>query len=210
MVGGVGVSNQEKYSDFWSEINKRQISNTESLDKALLSLSTAGLGFSLSIAKFISLKDTADYLLLFIVWSLFGLTIISTVISFIISQKALDNVLEYAEKYYLNNDESYLNKEDIWIKSVRWISLFSITTFLLAIIFAIIFSIQNFQIKKDNHMSKDNKEINIKNMTSKNEATNIPTMLKVPKEDTVTNGAEIPKMQPKQPAEKSTTDNKEK
>ena len=201
------MSNEEKYSDFWSEINKRQISNTESLDKALLSLSTAGLGFSLSIAKFVSLKDTADHLLLFIVWSLFGLTIISTVISFIISQKALDNVLEYAEKYYLDNEESYLNKEDNWIKSIRWISLFSTATFLLAIIFAIIFSIQNFQIKKDNNMSKDAKQINV---NAAFEGTSVPAMQKVSTVNTLKRAADIPKMKPTQPAEKAKLPSKEK
>ena len=203
------MSNQEKYSDFWSEINKRQISNTESLDKALLSLSTAGLGFSLSIAKFVSLKNTDDYMLLYCVWTLFALTIISTVISFIVSQKALDNVLEYAEKYYLDNNTDYLNKEDNWIKSIRWISIFSVTTFLLAIIFAIIFSIENFQIKnKDYSMTKCEEQISSVNAGL--EGASIPAMQKVTNKDTVNNGANIPKMQPTQPVETSSSDNKEK
>ena len=192
------MSSEDKYSDFWSEINKRQISTSESLDKALLSLSTAGLGFSLSIAKFVSLKDTDDYFLLYCVWSLFGLTIISTVVSFLISQKALDNVLKYAEEYYLEGIESSLNKEDIWIKSIRWVNVSSVTTFLLAIIFAIIFSIQNFQIKEQG------KEIMSEKKSHSTRGTNVPSMPK--KQDTSGSGQKAgvppPHMKPTKPPKK--------
>ena len=196
----------ESYRD---EINKRQLSNSESFDKAMLSLSSAGLALSLSFIKFIVPLDKIEQtFFLYTTWCLFGLTIILTITSLLVSQKALENTLKYAEKYYLDDNPKYFNKKDKWNGATNWLNRVPAITFILAIISVIIFTTQNFQINKEQDMSKDNK--NASNIEIGLEGANIPTMQKVPNGDTKTKGTEIPKMQPKQAAEKSTTDNKEK
>ena len=45
----------ELYAELKEDINKRDLSNSESFDKAILSLSSAGLAISLSFIKFMFL-----------------------------------------------------------------------------------------------------------------------------------------------------------
>ena len=199
--------NKRLFEAHRDEINKRQLSNSESFDKAMLSLSSAGLALSLTFIKFIVPLDKTEYtFFLYMTWWLFGITIICTIISLQISQIALQRRLKYAEEYYLENKEESLNKQDSWTKSVNWLNRIPAVTFILAIISVIIFTTQNFK-KEDNNMSKDAEH---KNFEYDSRGATIPTMQKVPTKDTIKNGANIPKMQPTQPAEKAKSPSKEK
>jgi hypothetical protein len=64
------------YSETRKDLLNRQLSNAENFDKAILSLSTAGLGFSLAFIKGIVPIRGATYLfLLYFSWWMFGITI---------------------------------------------------------------------------------------------------------------------------------------
>jgi len=208
LAGGFVLSEDEKkeririFENHRDEINKRQLSNSESFDKAMLSLSSAGLALSLSFIKFIVPLDKIEQtFFLYATWWLFGLTIILTIVSLLVSQKALDNTLKYAEKYYLANDPNYFNKKDKWDDVTNWLNRVPAVTFILAIISVIIFTTQNFQIneKGENIMSNENQQLN--------EGAKVPSMQKV----NIEKGANIPKMQPTQPSENTqpTLDKKE-
>ena len=91
----------ELYAELKEDINKRDLSNSESFDKAILSLSSAGLAISLSFIKFIVPIEDAIYILcLYIAWICFGFAIISTILSLMASQSGLDKQLKIAECYY--------------------------------------------------------------------------------------------------------------
>ena len=127
----------------------------------------------------------------------------------------MENTLKHAEKYYINNDESYFNKKDFWLNATNWLNRVPAVTFILAIISVIIFTTQNFNIKyKDNSMAKKvfiEEGASVPTMQSiSTRGANVPNMQKVSSGDTVTNGANIPKMQPAQPTETSSSDKKEK
>lgn len=95
------------YGETRADLLKRQLSNSENTDRAILSVSTAALGFSLAFLNdFILNQSTVCIFLLYTSWVLFVLAIISTVLSFFTSQKAIDEQLVLAHKYYLERHEA--------------------------------------------------------------------------------------------------------
>ena len=73
----------EQYIKQDDELSKRDLSNVENLDKAILSLSSAGLGLSLVfIRNVVPLKDASYIFLLHLSWFMFVLAIISLIVSF--------------------------------------------------------------------------------------------------------------------------------
>lgn len=97
---------QRLYAEARADLLKRQLSNSENADRAILSVSTAALGFSLAFLKDIIRLNEAEYgLLLYLSWAFFVISIIATLLSFFTSQKAINEQLEIAHKYYIDGDE---------------------------------------------------------------------------------------------------------
>ena len=72
------------------ELLKRDLSNTENYDKAILTLSSAGLGFSLVAIKSIVPWESAVFVWLVISgWSLLLLSIIICLVAYLVSNKAI-------------------------------------------------------------------------------------------------------------------------
>lgn len=89
------------------DLLKRQLSNSENADRAVLTVSTGALGFSLAFLKDIVKPATASHLLLLhLSWICFMAAIVVTLVSFYISQKAIEHQLVLAQRYYLDCDES--------------------------------------------------------------------------------------------------------
>lgn len=130
----------ELMSKLREEIEKRQLSNTENYDKAVLSLATAFLGFSLAFLKdFVSFHDASLNFLLPLSWALFGLAIMATIASFFTSQKELSAQLSRAEDYYLKNDENALERKTALDNWTMRLNLGSAITFVLGVIITILF-----------------------------------------------------------------------
>lgn len=105
------------------EIDVLMRSNSENFDKYLIICSTGGLALSVSILKSFSLVQHSSLCLLYISWAC--VTIASTIISLLVSQKALKKSWEYAEKYYRDNDSQYFNKKSCFDSvaiSLNWLS----------------------------------------------------------------------------------------
>ena len=95
------------YGETRADLLKRQLSNSENTDRAILSVSTAALGFSPAFLKdIVSLQDAAFPLLPYLSWVLFMLAIAVTLLSFFTSQKAIDEQLVLAHKYYIDRDDA--------------------------------------------------------------------------------------------------------
>ena len=74
----------EQYIKQDEELSKRDLSNVENLDKAILSLSSAGLGLSLVfIRNVVKLAEALHVWLLHLSWLMFVLAIISTLLSYL-------------------------------------------------------------------------------------------------------------------------------
>lgn len=128
------------YEKIRDELTKIQTSNAENFDRSILTLSSAGLGISLVfLDKLINISNAQFKPLLYLSWILFVLTIVTTLISYIMGQKGIKVHLNFAEKYYLDEDESYLLKKNKFQKFVDVYAYFTISFFISAIIFLMIF-----------------------------------------------------------------------
>ena len=118
--------------------------NSENYDKAILSLSSAGLGVSLTFLKnFVPFENAECTIILIISWFLFILAIISTISSFIVSQQGIEVQLDNSYKYYIEEKEEYFNKSNVYIKSTKYLNTLSGLCFIFAIIFTAIFVTKN-------------------------------------------------------------------
>ncbi len=169
-----------------ADLLKRQLSNSENYDKAVLSLSTIFLGLSLTFLKdFVSIQQVVCPCLLYYSWITFGIAILSTIVSFWVSQYAINVQLKKAEDYYLNDVKDALNKS--WsAKITDWVNIISGVLFVLGVSLTIAFVIVNFERSKIMDEVKKTEQISLR------EGTNILKKQEVPKKK----GASIPNLQP--------------
>ena len=126
------------------ELLKRQLSNSENLDRAILMLSSAGLGLSLLFIKDpFPLSEAAWTLLLYSSWILFGSAILSTLVSFFVSQQGIKKQLEMNTEYYLEGKEEVKDQKNRWAEATECLSYVSFSIYILAVIFLFCFIARN-------------------------------------------------------------------
>ena len=124
----------ELYVKEEEDLSKRDLSNVENLDKAILSLSSAGLGLSLVFIKNVVKLEQASYVwVLHISWLMFVFAITSTLLSYLFGQRALDRQREFNEKYYLEGDEDAGQKISLASWITRVLSYISVFTYIVAV-----------------------------------------------------------------------------
>ena len=126
----------ELYVKEEEDLSKRDLSNVENLDKAILSLSSAGLGLSLVfIRNVVEDFSTANYVwVLHLSWFMFVLAIISTLSSYLFGQRALDKQREFNERYYLEGDEDAGQQNSFASRITRFLSYVSVITYIVAVV----------------------------------------------------------------------------
>ena len=170
---------REAYEKYREELLKRQLSNDEAYDKAVLSLSSAGLAVTLTLYDKILPKEGVDAVfLLYTSWVLFAVAIISTIVSFQISQKGLSIQESIAEKYYIDREEKAFDSNN-WAASLTVkINILSGIAFIIAILSFVALGVVNF----DREPTTDEEVVKI--MSDKEEKT-----------VQIDEGASTPKMQ---------------
>lgn len=128
------AENRRIFEDARDHLNEASLKNTEQLDKAILSLSSAGLALSLSFEKFTQPFNEAKCIaLLKVSWLCFSLAIVSTIISFVLSNSAIAIEREHIFKYYIDGDDEYATKKNYWGIATYWINRISALSFISAI-----------------------------------------------------------------------------
>lgn len=128
-----------------ADLLKRQLSNSENYDKAVLSLSTAFLALSLAFLKDVLPLQRAEWLLLLYgSWVALAGAVLATIVSFWVSQRGIDVQLKKAEDYYLRDDQAALTKSGI-AKATEWVNAASGVLFVLGVLLTIAFVIVNFE-----------------------------------------------------------------
>lgn len=113
----------EKYRD---EVGKLRISNSESLDKAVLTSSAGGLALSLGFLKdFIPVADAKYVGALYGSWVLFTLAIALVTLSNLVSLRVLTNQEERGARYYLYRNEDAFYEQNNWDKVSGWLNHWS-------------------------------------------------------------------------------------
>ncbi|MBI1424874.1 MAG: hypothetical protein GC149_15615 [Gammaproteobacteria bacterium] len=103
------------FESFRNELLKRELSNTESYDKSILTLSAAALGLSLSAIRLIVPLETAKYICLIkLGWALLLISIATSLSAYLMSNKAITVQLKNAEDYYVKGIEGAFNKRNIY------------------------------------------------------------------------------------------------
>ena len=108
------TSNEEMFRTQQAELYKRELSNSENYDKAILAYASGGLGISLAFIKdVVPLSSASCLLLLELSWFSWVLAIVVVVISFQTSQYGIQRHLEKVKKYYLDDDDSALEERNV-------------------------------------------------------------------------------------------------
>ncbi len=112
----------------------------QQFDKAILTLSSGGLGVSIIFLRdILPFEQITDYSFLIASWVLFALSITCTLISFLASQYAYDEQLELINIYFLNKDSDALTKKNRFAQITGGLNIFAAIFFILAVIGTIMF-----------------------------------------------------------------------
>ena len=124
----------ELYVKEEEDLSKRDLSNVENLDKAILSLSSAGLGLSLVFIKNVVELSKANHVwVLYGSWLMFVLAITSTLLSYLFGQRALNKQRELIEKYYLEGNEEAGQQTSLASRITSVLSYVSVFTYIVAV-----------------------------------------------------------------------------
>ena len=124
----------ELYVKEEEDLSKRDLSNVENLDKAILSLSSAGLGLSLVFIKNVVELSKANHVwVLNGSWLMFVLAIRSTLLSYLFGQRALNKLREFIERYYFDGDEDAGQKTSLASRITRVLSHVSVFAYIAAV-----------------------------------------------------------------------------
>jgi hypothetical protein len=137
---------KDLYQKYREDILKRQLSNTENLDRAILTLSTSILGLTLTFIGNVTPVQKATHVrLLYLAWFLLVIAIVITLISFFLSQAGLNLQLEYAEQYYLQQNDEYLTEKNNYAILTQCVSYVSVGAFIIALIALVFFVLLNIK-----------------------------------------------------------------
>lgn len=126
---------KEGYLRFIEDTNKREMSNSESYDKSLLTLSSVILGLSLTFTEnVVPLAQAKNIYLLVAAWGLLSLTIVMVMSSFIYSMNAFKELKLGAKRFFLENDQSANQLSEIISNNIRRLNVASGVLFIVGVL----------------------------------------------------------------------------
>ena len=147
---------EELHDEYRRKVWDDTKSGTENFDKYMLTFSSGALGLSLSFIKdVVPIGKTIWIPALVTSWIMFVLCILTTLVSFRISIRALEKMVPSLDAFYLNADAGAFNKhlESFWTKAVDWCAYLGIFFFVVGLAFTMMFVGAN--IGEAKRMSKD-------------------------------------------------------
>lgn len=128
------------HEKWYDELHKRQVQNADNLDKAILTYSSSGLAISLAFLKDIVPIGRAIFTwTLYASWVLFLLAIVSTLISYISSQRGLNKQLQIIDQYYIYSNHAAASQRNFFASLTNWLAYVSCGAFVLTIISSVAF-----------------------------------------------------------------------
>ena len=127
---------REAYVETRRDLLVRNLSNSRQYDASILTISSVALGISLAfVLGGFTFGRYGAWLELSCAF--FWASIISTMFSFIVGKMALNKQLEYAHKYYVEFDDTYLNKTNVGGIMTEYINLLSGVLFMTGVTLAV-------------------------------------------------------------------------
>lgn len=134
------------YGSYLAEIEKRELSASEQFDKSVLTISSAGLGLSLTLLKDVIQLDRAMYLpTLYASWVCFVGAILCTLLSFLASGRALDHQKGVAFRAYRLGEGAAFTERNPFDTLTRHLNRASATCFVFALVLTTAFVIINLE-----------------------------------------------------------------
>ncbi|MEA4926325.1 MAG: hypothetical protein VB084_13565 [Syntrophomonadaceae bacterium] len=135
------------YEVYLNERNRNiesKAKHAEMNDKAILTLAAGAFGLSLTFVDKIAIYSTIHNLYwLGFAWIMFALSMLSTLISFQYGTKGFERQIEILDEIYKDDlKEIPPNK---YVNKVQWCNGISIWSFILGVVFLIIFSLLNIK-----------------------------------------------------------------
>ena len=132
--------NTENYLKERKLLIDAQQQSYQQFDKAILTLSSSGLGVSIIFLRdILPLEQITDYCFLIASWILFTISIICTLISFLASQYAYGEQLKLIDAYFLKKDSDALANKNRFAQITEGLNIFAAVFFILAVISTIMF-----------------------------------------------------------------------
>jgi hypothetical protein len=133
-------SRSKLYREYYAELLKRQLSNSENADRAILSVSTAALGFSLAFIKdIIALPEAYIVLMIYGSWGLFILAIIAILLSFLTAQRATNDQIELLPKCFIEQDDSALSEKTKLLRLTELLNMSGAILLVLGLVITTVF-----------------------------------------------------------------------
>ena len=143
-----GVENEETYSQYRKDLLSRQLSNSEKYDTSILTLSMAALGVSFTFLSNVIKPDEAKFIwLLILSWISFGLSIVIVICSFRVGNRAINEQIKIAYRYYMEGDDKAINEKSCASIISNWLNHFSGGFFVVAVMLTVAFVSINFSTK---------------------------------------------------------------
>lgn len=134
------------YGSYLAEVEKRELSASEQFDKSVLTISSAGLGLSLTLLKDVIQLDRAMYLpTLYASWVCFVGAILCTLLSFLASGRALDHQKGVAFRAYRLGEAAAFTERNPFDTLTRHLNRASATCFVSALVLTTAFVIINLE-----------------------------------------------------------------
>jgi hypothetical protein len=149
-------TNLTLYKKIQETLYERELSNSESLDKAILAYSAGGLGLSLAFLKDVVPLEAAHYLsMLYTSWAGFVLAMVSVIASLQCSQRGIRRQLKIARIYYLEDRDDAFELKNHWAWCTQVLNCLSGVLFILAVISTLAFTFLNVEIERTEIMTKE-------------------------------------------------------
>lgn len=145
---------QRIYERNRDDLLKRQLSNAENFDKAILTYSSTGLAISLTFLKDYG-QHTAlvGHWLLYMSWAAFVAAIVLTIVSYMVSQKAISEQLEIAENHLRTGEYNH----SALGRYIDLVNLFAGLCFIGAVILTTVFISLN--VERGSNMANTKNEL---------------------------------------------------
>lgn len=165
-----------------AELLKRQLSNSENFDRSILTLSSAALGLSVAFIKsIVDVPEACHLWLLIASWCCFAFAIISTLLSYHVSQWGIGRDLALSERYYLKQDDEARNEKNHFATWNDWLGYASAVLFVVGIVALILFASVNLTEKED-EMAQQRQPIPRTQIAEEDRGAKIPEIQAVPSE----------------------------
>ena len=129
------------YSEYMNQLHSERHSSFVQFDKAILSLSGGTLAVSIAFIKdLVPLTELVCLPLLLVSWVLLGLSITSTVVSFLFSQNAYARQIASAERYFVDGEQEARETENPFSVVTSRLNYFSAACFMSALLATIVFA----------------------------------------------------------------------